>query len=118
MTTKPPRCSAIAPSGFKCARLGGHEGYHYCGGVPKWQGDTPQAREGRFEAAPIYQLTGEDLKEWRLRLGVSAVDIERRLGVSRSGQMWGRWESGAFKPPTLLSYIAYWLPELPDPRDA
>jgi len=59
----------------------------------------------------VPQLNSAALRQWRKGLGLSLVDAERKLGVERNGQMWGRWENG--RVPRLLSYIAHWLPKLP-----
>ena len=103
-------CQAIAPNGFKCAGREEHDGLHYCTGTERWEGHHPNRRG----PAPIPPMTGAALEAWRLELGLSRIECERRLGINRGGQKWERWETG--NPPGLLSYIAYWLPALPDAR--
>ena len=104
-----PVCPAISPKGHKCSGPEGHQGLHYCRGVSRWRGNYP---ERCLAPASVPQLTSAALKEWREGLGLSLIAAERRLGTDRGGQMWGRWERG--RVPLLLSYIARWLPELPE----
>ena len=107
-------CNAFSRTGFKCAGPKGHKGYHWSRWAPKWRGTHPEAREAKNKPAHIPKLSAETLKTWRLELGLTLKEAEHRVGVSRNGEMWGRWENKRARIPALLSYIALWLPELPD----
>lgn len=63
-------------------------------------------------------LTPAELKAWRARLGISQTEAETRVffGTHYSGRHWRRWENGEHSVPRWLTYIRYWLPDLPAQR--
>ena len=45
-------------------------------------------------------MTPDDLKQWRVRLGLSRAEAARRLPVPY--RTWENWEAGTYEPPDYL----------------
>ena len=52
-------------------------------------------------------MTGEELREWRARLGMSQEELARRLEVTRQSVY--MWEKGDTRPPGMLRLALLWL---------
>ena len=52
-------------------------------------------------------MTGEELREWRARLGMSQEELARLLEVTRQSVY--MWEKGDTRPPGMLELALRWL---------
>lgn len=61
----------------------------------------------RIETNRNYSLKPEELRVWRQQMGYSQAQIARMLFVTQ--QHWSGWETGARKPPFMLSIVLHCL---------
>ena len=59
-------------------------------------------KEKKLRRPEMRRMTGEELRAWRLRHGLTQAELAWLLGVSQSAV--GKWETGDRKIPPFLSF--------------
>ena len=63
----------------------------------------------KLKKPPLRQMSGEELRKWRLKHDLSQAELAELLGVAQ--QTVSRWESGSRKIPPYMCYLLEYIEE-------